>query len=387
MVIIVREYDENRDKEAVEKMERQCEFAGQKGKTSLVTDLLGDPLCRIRHYSTRIMMVAECEQNGELVGVIRGCIKSVTTGKKAQDFPVYIKLGYILGLRVSPSYRRQRIGTQLVKRVEEWCKERDAAYVYMATECTNEASVKLFTDTCGYVEFCNPAILVQPVHAHCKPLSSSIAIFSLPPKVAGSIYHQLFANSQLFPMDIDSILSNRLSLGTFVALPRKYQDKWEPQKGLPPSFAMLSVWNTKELFKLQVKGVSRLKQACCLGSRVLDAYMPWLRLPSIPNLFRPFGFYFIYGLHMEGKGSSSLMRSLCNFAHNMARDDVECGAIVAELAPADPVIEGVPYWKRFSLMEDLWCIKELAKHEGDELSNWIASCSSQKPSFVDPRDV
>lgn len=56
----------------------------------------------------------------EMVGMIRGCIKTVTCGKKlsrnaknknsetiakAKALPVYTKLAYILGLRVSPSHR------------------------------------------------------------------------------------------------------------------------------------------------------------------------------------------------------------------------------------------------------------------------------------------
>lgn len=53
----------------------------------------------------------------EIVGVIRGCIKTVTCGKKqprsgkndSNDnlklLLIYTKLAYILGLRVSPSHR------------------------------------------------------------------------------------------------------------------------------------------------------------------------------------------------------------------------------------------------------------------------------------------
>lgn len=53
----------------------------------------------------------------EIVGMIRGCIKTVTCGKKLSrngknsneatpnPIPVYTKLAYILGLRVSPSHR------------------------------------------------------------------------------------------------------------------------------------------------------------------------------------------------------------------------------------------------------------------------------------------
>lgn len=51
---------------------------------------------------------------GEIVGMIRGCIKTVTCGSKVcrngknkppHRLPVYTKLAYILGLRVSPTHR------------------------------------------------------------------------------------------------------------------------------------------------------------------------------------------------------------------------------------------------------------------------------------------
>lgn len=55
--VVVREYDEDRDKAAVEELEGRCEF-GQRGKPSLVTDLMGDPVCRVRHFPTHIMLVS-----------------------------------------------------------------------------------------------------------------------------------------------------------------------------------------------------------------------------------------------------------------------------------------------------------------------------------------
>jgi hypothetical protein len=54
--IVIRSYDEEKHKVAVEKLERLCEV-GQRGKPSLVTDLLGDPICRIRHFQLHVMLV------------------------------------------------------------------------------------------------------------------------------------------------------------------------------------------------------------------------------------------------------------------------------------------------------------------------------------------
>ncbi|KAM6602368.1 hypothetical protein CsatA_021977 [Cannabis sativa] len=404
MVVVIREYDSEKDKVAVEELERRCELGGGGGrrdKPSLVTDLMGDPICRVRHFPTHIMLVAEYGEENEIVGVVRGCVKNATTGNS-----LYVKLAYILGLRVSPTHRRLGIGTKLVERLEEWCKEKGAEYAYMATDCTNEPSINLFTKKCDYTKFRTPTMLVQPVHAHSKPIPSDIAIIRVQPKLATSMYGQIFANSEFFPKDIDAILTSKLNLGTFIAVPRNSLSKWDPRKTLfPPSFGLLSVWNTKEVFKLQLKGVSTLKYACCEGSRVLDAWMPWLRLPSFPDVFRQFGVYFMYGLHMEGKQGVRLMRSLCTFAYNMARDDGGCGAVVAEVSQRDPVRVAIPHWRKFSLAEDLWCIKKLSKlHETQEKetvttttttlnvgerfepSDWTSARSSSPVIFVDPRD-
>ncbi|KAL1340337.1 hypothetical protein HN51_026736 [Arachis hypogaea] len=379
MEVKVREYDEERHKMEVEKLEKLCEV-GQRGKPSLLTDLMGDPICRIRHFHLHLMLVAEYGE-GEVVGVIRGCVKTVTKGNSS----LHIKLAYILGLRVSPLHRRYGIGTKLVEHLEEWCKQKGANYAYMATDCTNEPSLNLFTKKCGYSKFRTLTMLVQPVHAHYKPISSKIAMLRLPARLAESMYNYIFANSEFYPKDIDAILSNKLNLGTFIAIPRKNIKKFDLKMGiLPPSYAILSVWNTKEVFKLQLKGVSPLAHACCVGTRLLDEWMPWLRLPSFPDVFRPFGVYCLFGLHMEGKYGKQLMKGLCGLVHNMARDDGGCGAIVAELGLRDPVREAVPHWTKFSWAEDMWCIKNLDKK--CEPSDWLTSKSSSPVIFVDPRD-
>ncbi|CAL0308618.1 unnamed protein product [Lupinus luteus] len=382
-IVVIREYDEEEHKVALEKMEKLCEV-GQRGKPSLVTDLMGDPICRIRHFPLHVMLVAEYGEDGEVVGVIRGCVKTVTRGNSA-----YVKLAYLLGLRISPQHRRFGIGTKLVEHLEEWCKQKGAKYAYMATDCTNEPSINLFTKKCGYTKFRALTMLVQPVYAHYKPINSNVAILHIPPSLAGLMYNHMFANSEFFPRDIDFILSNKLNLGTFMAIPKKQLSKCDLRRGIyPPSYAILSVWNTKEVFKLQVKGVSPLAHACCVGTRVLDEWMPWLRVPSFPDIFRPFGVYFLYGLHMEGKYSTQLMKYLCGFVHNMARDEGGCGAIVAELGQRDPVREAIPHWSKFSWDEDMWCIKNLDEDSNHDVisSHCFSSRSSSPVIFVDPRD-
>ncbi|KAK4488884.1 hypothetical protein RD792_004674 [Penstemon davidsonii] len=387
-VVVVREYDETRDKAAVEELERRCDV-GQPGEAALVTDLMGDPIARVRNFISHVMMVAEYGYGGEIVGVIRGCIKTVTSGKtrSRNEFPVYVKLAYILGLRVSSTHRRLGIATKLVQELESWCKDKGAEFAYMATECNNHPSLNLFTQKCNYEKFRNPTVLVQPVHLHYKSISSNIAILRISSQLAETIYRRIFSCSEFFPKDIDCLLNNKLNLGTFMALPKKSLQDWNPRTGgLPTSFAILSIWDTKEVYKVQVKGVSALKHVACLGTRVLDAMVPWLNIPSIPNVFKNFGFYFLFAPHMEGKQGSRLMKSLCKFAHNLARDDVDCKFLVAEVGQMDPVRKAIPYWKKFSWDEDIWCIKKLGE-ANKGLDDWFKSTIPSPVIFVDPRDL
>lgn len=272
--------------------------------------------------------------------------------------------------------------------LEEWFKQQGATYAYMATDCTNEPSINLFTKKCSHVKFRTPTMLIQPVHAHSKPIGSDIAILPLSPTTAESIYSRIFKDSEFFPRDIDAILTSRNSLGTFIAVPNKKCGSKSNRldRDFPADFAILSVWSTKNVFKMQLKGVSRLTHAVCSGLRFIDSCMPWMRLPSFPNVFDKFWVYFMYGMHMEGKDGPRLMKSLCSFVHNIGRDDRGCGAVAAELSPSDAVALAVPHWRRLSWAQDLWCLKKLS--DEPEPSDWSRSRScSSSVIFVDPRDI
>lgn len=54
--IVVREFDSKNDSKEVEEVERRCEV-GPSGKLSLYTDLLGDPICRVRNSPAYLMLV------------------------------------------------------------------------------------------------------------------------------------------------------------------------------------------------------------------------------------------------------------------------------------------------------------------------------------------
>ncbi|CAN4081566.1 unnamed protein product [Withania somnifera] len=396
--IVVREFNGKKDCREVEELERRCEV-GPSGKLSLFTDLLGDPICRVRHSPAYLMLVAEKAEGGEkrrIVGMIRGCIKSVTCGKRVcrnnhdlphhQHLPVFTKLAYILGLRVSPHHRRKGIGLKLVCKMEEWFIENGAEYSYIATENDNLPSVTLFTHKCGYAKFRTPSILVQPVYAHQLKISNTVTIFKLTPTQAETLYTHKFSTTEFFPKDIDSILNNKLNLGTFVAVPK---GNWPGVKEFlmrqPKSWAVLSVWNCNDVFKLEVRGVSNMTKILAKTSRLMDRAFPWLKVPSVPQVFRPFGLHFLYGLGGEGPLLIKLTKALCDFAHNLASES-NCGLVVTEVASCEPLKLGIPHWKKLSCAEDLWCIKRLGEDYSDgSVGDWTKSRPGLS-MFVDPRE-
>lgn len=395
----VREYDGGRDRGGVEEVERECEVGssgGGSGKMCLFTDLLGDPLCRIRNSPAYLMLVAEIATGTgtggggggtRIVGLVRGCVKSVVSGTSHGKDPIYTKVAYILGLRVCPTHRRKGVGKKLVERMEEWFRQKGAEYSYMATEQDNEASVQLFTGRCGYSKFRTPSVLVHPVFRHALGLSRRVSIVKLEPRDAERLYRWHFAAVEFFPDDIDAVLSNALSLGTFVAVPAgtRWDGDVEAFIASPPaSWAVLSVWNCMDAFRLEVRGAPRVMRAAAGATRMVDRAVPWLGIPSIPNVFRPFGLYFLYGLGGAGPGAPRMVRALCRHAHNMARRG-GCGVVATEVAACEPVRTGVPHWARLGA-EDLWCMKRLADgYTHGTLGDWTKAPPGRS-IFVDPRE-
>ena len=284
------------------------------------------------------------------------------------------------------------IGLKLVKTMEEWFRDNGAEYSYMATEKDNLASVKLFTGKCGYSKFRTASIFVNPVFAHRTSLSNKITIIKLAPYDAERLYRRRFATTEFFPRDIDTVLNNKLTLGTFLAVPRGSYDAetWSGSDHFlsdpPQSWAVLSVWNCKDVFTLEVRGASRVKRTFAKTTRIMDRALPFLRLPSIPDFFRPFGFHFMYGLGGEGPEAMKMIKALCGFAHNLARER-GCGAVVTEVSSREPLRLGIPYWKRLSCAEDLWCIKRLGEDYSDgSVGDWT-KCPPGSSIFVDPREI
>lgn len=336
--------------------------------------------------------------NELIIGVIQGSIKVVTIQRPPADLA---KVGYILGLRVAPAFRRKRIGSSLVVSLEEWFVSNGVEYAYMATEKDNEASVKLFVDRLRYNRFRSPSILVNPVD-HCRLLqiSSSIEVMKLRPDDAVPVYRRCLGSAEFFPHDIDVILRDKLTLGTWVAYYKA--DPWNNFRQhvgcrngdgyhSPRNWAMLSVWNSGELFKLRLGNAPLSCMIYMKSSRLMGCCLPCLKVPLMPDFFSPFGFYFIYGLYSEGPLSGKLVRNLCRFVHNMATNSSskDCKAIVTEVGGFDGGMRiHIPHSKLLSCQEDLWCIKAMKGGNISDLHQLTAAAPRPIRSlFVDPREV
>ncbi|CAD6247849.1 unnamed protein product [Miscanthus lutarioriparius] len=421
-MIRVREFDVERDLRAVEELERLCQvgLSGDQGsdpvadhdgggaeKTtksskkkkkkgmSLYVEQIGHPFARVRHAPDNVMLVAEYGDEDEVVGVIKACTRMVSRGKKKQSLSSsskqFVKVACLLGLRVSPSHRRLGIATELVRRAESWCAARGAAYATMATTESNAASLALFTGRFAYAPFRRPVFLGHPVHRHRVRIPRAHRVLRLPPPLAVAAYAALLPPSagEFLPADLPALLNHKLTLGTYLAIQRGGGPDEDPAR-TPPSFALLSVWDATRSLRLRVGGAPTLLRASLAAARALDRHAPWLQVPSVPDIFRPFGTYLMYGLRMSGPEGPALLRSLCRHAHNVARKNPACAVLAADLGPDDPAKAVVPHWPKFSCDEDVWCIKKLgdstaSDNAGSDDDEWT---TSPPPSvlFVDPRE-
>lgn len=283
------------------------------------------------------------------------------------------------------------IASKLVNKLEEWFRQSGAEYSYLATESKNEASISLFTQKSGYSKFRTPSILVQPVFEHRAKVSGRVTIIRVRPSDAEILYRKKYSTTEFFPRDIDAVLHNRLTLGTFVAVPRESYapGSWPGAEkflsNTPESWALLSVWNCSEVWRLEVRGASRVGKGLAKTSRVMDRALPFLKIPSFPEVFKPFGLHFLYGLGGEGPQSVKYIKALCGFAHNLAQEK-GCSVVATEVASRDPLKLGIPHWKKLSCAEDLWCIKRLGEDYSDgTVGDWTKSPPGVS-IFVDPRE-
>ncbi|KAL5700855.1 hypothetical protein ACHQM5_026258 [Ranunculus cassubicifolius] len=381
----IREYNEDRDVEVVEKLEKTCEMLSRKG-VSILTNMMGDPMCRIRLYPTHIMLVAELLGDRELVGVVRGCIKHVGTGSGG----TYVKIGCILGLRVSPRYRRKGIGLKLVKSIEDWAMQNGAQYISLAAEESNINSTNLFVHKCNYVKLSSLVILLHLIRYPAKNPSLHVRIEKLSMEKAISLYKDRLGGNKFFPGDMDVILNEKLSLGTWVSFLK--EDEWVGihdkddnvfTSRVPSSWAVLSIWNTCEVYKLQIK---RKHPFQCFHATISHAgakVFPCFGTTTCDLLQKPFGFLFLYGIHGEGQKLGELITSLWWFAYNLAENVKGCKVVISELGVSDPVREHIPKGPSISCINDLWYLKKVTGASEDNDGTFTQPLTNL---FVDPRD-
>ncbi|KAI4989887.1 hypothetical protein ZWY2020_038250 [Hordeum vulgare] len=149
----------------------------------------------------------------------------------------------------------------------------------------------------------------------------------------------------------------------------------------PPRLRCYPGWRPRPTRASSRRGTSSSSPPTCRRSsrtsssvvRALDRVVSWLRMPSVSDIFRPFGAYLIYSVSMFGPEGPALLRTLCSHAHNIARNNPACGVVVADLSPDDPTAAAIPSWRRFSCDEDVWCIKNLSDSNATSFSDWPSS--------------
>ncbi|XP_057475448.1 probable N-acetyltransferase HLS1 [Actinidia eriantha] len=389
--VVIREFDEDKDVEVVMKLEKSCETNSSQTKgISIISNTNGDPLSRIRFYNVHVMLVAELQKKRELVGMVRGCIKYVGTKFRGG----HVQLGCILGLRVSPKHRRMGIGLKLLQSIEEWMMNNGAQYTFLATEEKNIASKNLFTLRCNYTKSSSLVIYLQPLSLHSKNQPQDIKIERLSTDQAISFYKNHVLAKDIYPTDIDTILKEKLSLGTWVSyfkeegsivLHNKEKNE-NTSSETPSSWAIFSIWNTCEAYKLQIRS-QEVKFFKATLSQAKDKIFTCLKMPRFEceSLDEPFGFLFLYGLHGEGERLGELMESIWVFASRLAENVKECKAIMVELAVSDPLRELVPKGSTISCINDLWYLKRVNSPAHDDDDDLIAKGPFGNV-FVDPRD-
>lgn len=308
-------------------------------------------------------------------------------------------------LVVVDHFRRMGIATKLVKFIENWAIRNGAEYMSLAIEENNIASINLFVLKFDYMRLNSLWILIQPLEPHAKKIkqpSHNVKIEKLSVEQAISLYKNKIGGGKLFPGDIDAILEEKLSLGTWVSY---YED--EQWSGLhcnkineddddddhdfihktPNSWAILSIWKTYESYELQIRGAPIVRFFHSTLSHITSKVLPCLRVyPSSELLSKPFGFLLLYGLHGEGERVGELIKSLWFFAQSLAKNTKDCKVVVTELGACDPLREHVPLSSFTSRIDDLWFIKRVG---GDAINGDIDiahDAQAISSIFIDPRD-
>lgn len=286
------------------------------------------------------------------------------------------------------------IGLKLVNSVEEWVLRNGAHYTFLATEKNNIASINLFTIKCNYVNLSSLVIYAQPIRSRVNDISQDIKIEKLHVDQAISLYKDRLRHKEVYPTDIDVILKEKLSLGTWVSYFRK--EGWinlysEDQKDgdvisktQSSSWVMFSIWSSCETYKLRIRKSHPLRYLCTTLSHAREKIFPCLKMPMNDSVPSSFGFLFLYGLHGEGENLGELMKSTWSFASRLGDTVKNSKVIITELGVCDPLIKHVPKDPTMSCINDLWYAKKLITHIDDRDELLVKGPIGNV--FVDPRE-
>lgn len=270
--------------------------------------------------------------------------------------------------------------------MEEWMNKNGASYTFAATEENNAASTNLFTLRGNYIKLSSLSIFVQRLNPPVNDLEEGINFEKLSTDQAISFYQTHVGAKDMYPTDIDMILKEKLSLGTWLCYFKednvKINDKNSRITG--DSWAIFSIWNTCEAYKLQVKR-SNYHSSPIKHAIKDDQENP--KKMACDSIEKPFGFLFLFGLFGEGDGLGELVKSLWRFALKMAENVKDCKAIMTELGFSDPLLQHVPKEVSTVCIDDLWYAKKIEKcsSEDDDPDDLVMKREVGNV-FVDPRD-
>lgn len=261
--------------------------------------------------------------------------------------------------------------------MEDWLTKNCANYLFVATEENNVASTNLFTLKCNYIKLISLNIFIQPINPpfiNKRDPLDDIKFEKLSIGEAVSYYKTHVVGKCLYPSDINLILKEKLSLGTWLCF---FKEDINVVDTSQRSWAIFSMWNTCEAYKSHVTPTFR---------HVNDDNPNKLVFSDLHEK-PPLGFLLIYGLYGEGEGLEELVKSLWSFAVKMAGNVKDCKAIMTELGFSDPIRELVPRDSSLSCIDDIWYVKKVRNtSKDDDDGDLICAMCGVGNVFVDPRD-
>lgn len=277
-----------------------------------------------------------------------------------------------------------------------------ADYAFLATEKNNTASKNLFTNKCNYVNLSSLIIFLHPTtFPITNHISKNIKVDKINIDQAISLYTRLLKTKDLYPLDMDIILKEKLSLGTWVSYYKDQDFKLNSTQDIVTdkittnsSWIIFSLWNTCEPDDNNNNKVQDVKTKLSQPLRFLHATLnhakdkicPCLRMLRNESLMcnNSFGFLFLYGIHGEGENLGGLMESVWRFTSRLGEKLKECRVVITELGFGDPLVNHVPQIDSMTCVDDMWYTKRLGNQSDDEVVEMMKRQLGNV--FVDPRD-